>query len=130
MHLFGAIFRMFDVITADRQTLLAGRRGYAPASKLLRYHQPAEEPPPSPHLTLTPEGMTGARRHSYTPEGRPLTVLSQPCFKVIGRLIACIETVETSASISTFNSIIVCLCFNNRSKISFLTLEVGHGVKG
>ncbi|XP_051275835.1 rho guanine nucleotide exchange factor 37 [Dicentrarchus labrax] len=58
-----------------------GRRGYAPSSKLLRYHQPAEDPPPSPHLTL-PEGVTGIRRHSYTPEGRPLTVMSQPCFQV------------------------------------------------
>lgn len=59
-----------------------GRRGYAPSSKLIRYHQPTEDPPPSPHLTL-PESMTGVRRHSYTPEGRPLTVMSQPCFQVI-----------------------------------------------
>ncbi|KAM9357350.1 rho guanine nucleotide exchange factor 37 [Symphorus nematophorus] len=59
-----------------------GRRGYAPASKLLRYHQPTEDPPPSPHLTL-PEGVAGIRRHSYTPEVRPLTVVSQPCFQVV-----------------------------------------------
>uniref|UniRef100_A0A3B4TRM5 Rho guanine nucleotide exchange factor 37 n=1 Tax=Seriola dumerili TaxID=41447 RepID=A0A3B4TRM5_SERDU len=59
-----------------------GRRGYAPSSKLIRYHQPAEDPPPSPHLTL-PEDMTGIRRHSYTPENRPLTVMSQPCFQVM-----------------------------------------------
>ncbi|XP_070769777.1 rho guanine nucleotide exchange factor 37 [Enoplosus armatus] len=58
-----------------------GRRGYAPSSKLLRYHQPTEDPPPSPHLTL-PDGVTGIRRHSYTPEGRPLSVMSQPCFQV------------------------------------------------
>ncbi|XP_020493165.1 rho guanine nucleotide exchange factor 37 [Labrus bergylta] len=58
-----------------------GRRGYAPSSKLIRYHQPTDDPPPSPHLTL-PESMTGIRRHSYTPEGRPLTVMSQPCFQV------------------------------------------------
>ncbi|XP_076595638.1 rho guanine nucleotide exchange factor 37 [Chaetodon auriga] len=58
-----------------------GRRGYAPSSKLLRYHQPTEDPPPSPHLTI-PEGVTGIRRHSYTPEARPLTVMSQPCFQV------------------------------------------------
>uniref|UniRef100_A0A3Q3VN76 Uncharacterized protein n=1 Tax=Mola mola TaxID=94237 RepID=A0A3Q3VN76_MOLML len=58
-----------------------GRRGYAPSSKLLRYHQPAEEPPPSPHLTL-PEDMTAVRRHSYSPEVQPLSVLSQPCFQV------------------------------------------------
>ncbi|XP_070693154.1 rho guanine nucleotide exchange factor 37 [Pempheris klunzingeri] len=58
-----------------------GRRGYAPSSKLIRYHQPADDPPPSPHLNL-PEGVTGIRRHSYTPEGRPLTVMSQPCFQV------------------------------------------------
>ncbi|XP_027133547.1 rho guanine nucleotide exchange factor 37 [Larimichthys crocea] len=59
-----------------------GRRGYAPASKLLRYHQPTEEPPPSPHLS-PPEGKTGIRRHSYTPESRPMKVVSQPCFQVI-----------------------------------------------
>ncbi|AWP11623.1 putative rho guanine nucleotide exchange factor 37 [Scophthalmus maximus] len=57
-----------------------GRRGYAPSSKLIRYHQPAEDPPPSPHLTL-PDGVTGIRRHSYSPESRPLT--SQPCFQVM-----------------------------------------------
>ncbi|KAM8732308.1 rho guanine nucleotide exchange factor 37 [Acanthopagrus schlegelii] len=59
-----------------------GRRGYVPSSKLLRYHQPTEDPPPSPHLTL-PVGGAGIRRHSYTPEGRPLTVMSQPCFQVL-----------------------------------------------
>ncbi|XP_058505057.1 rho guanine nucleotide exchange factor 37 [Solea solea] len=59
-----------------------GRRGYVPASKLVRYHQPSEDPPPSPHLTL-PESMMGVRRHSYTPESRPLTVRSQPCFQVL-----------------------------------------------
>ncbi|XP_044061650.1 rho guanine nucleotide exchange factor 37 [Siniperca chuatsi] len=58
-----------------------GRRGYAPSSKLLRYHQPTEDPPPSPHLILH-EGVTGIRRHSYTPEGRPLTVMSRPFFQV------------------------------------------------
>lgn len=58
-----------------------GRRGYAPSSKLIRYHQPAEDPPPSPHLTL-PESTTGIRRHSYTPESRPMTVPIQPCFQV------------------------------------------------
>ncbi|KAM8909618.1 rho guanine nucleotide exchange factor 37 [Spinachia spinachia] len=59
-----------------------GRRGYAPSSKLIRYHQPTEDPPPSPHLML-PDGVTGIRRHSYTPENRPLTVMSQPCFQVL-----------------------------------------------
>ncbi|XP_059202641.1 rho guanine nucleotide exchange factor 37 [Centropristis striata] len=59
-----------------------GRRGYAPSSKLIRYHQPTEDPPPSPHLTL-PAGVTEIRRHSYTPEVRPLTVMSQPCFQVL-----------------------------------------------
>ncbi|KAI3351416.1 hypothetical protein L3Q82_020271, partial [Scortum barcoo] len=58
-----------------------GRRGYVPSSKLIRYHQPTDDPPPSPHLNL-PGGMTGIRRHSYTPEGRPLTVASKPCFQV------------------------------------------------
>ncbi|CAJ1059192.1 rho guanine nucleotide exchange factor 37 [Xyrichtys novacula] len=59
-----------------------GRRGYAPSSKLIRYHQPTDDPPPSPHLAL-PESVSGIRRHSYTPEGRPLTVMSQPCFQVV-----------------------------------------------
>ncbi|XP_042349427.1 rho guanine nucleotide exchange factor 37 [Plectropomus leopardus] len=59
-----------------------GRRGYAPSSKLIRYHTPTDDPPPSPHLTL-PDGMTGVRRHSYTPESRTLTVMSQPCFQVL-----------------------------------------------
>lgn len=59
-----------------------GRRGYAPASKLLRYHQPTEDPPPSPHLAL-PESVTGIRRHSYTPESQQLRVMSQPCFQVL-----------------------------------------------
>ncbi|XP_053179673.1 rho guanine nucleotide exchange factor 37 [Scomber japonicus] len=58
-----------------------GRRGYAPSSKLIRYHQPTEDPPPSPHLTL-PEDVTAIRRHSYTPESRPMAVVSQPCFQV------------------------------------------------
>ncbi|XP_074530385.1 rho guanine nucleotide exchange factor 37 [Halichoeres trimaculatus] len=58
-----------------------GRRGYAPSSKLIRYHQPTDDPPPSPHLVL-PDTATGIRRHSYTPEGRPLSVMSQPCFQV------------------------------------------------
>lgn len=58
-----------------------GRRGYAPSSKLIRYHQPTDDPPPSPHLAL-PVNTSSIRRHSYTPESRPLTVLSQPCFQV------------------------------------------------
>ncbi|XP_038555245.1 rho guanine nucleotide exchange factor 37 isoform X1 [Micropterus salmoides] len=57
-----------------------GRRGYVPSSKLLRYHQATEEPPPSPHVTL-PEDLTAMRRHSYTPEGRPLRVTSQLFFQ-------------------------------------------------
>ncbi|XP_051810307.1 rho guanine nucleotide exchange factor 37 [Acanthochromis polyacanthus] len=59
-----------------------GRRGYVSNSKLIRYHQPAEDPPPSPHLTL-PEGMSGVRRHSYTPQSQQLTVTRQPCFQVL-----------------------------------------------
>uniref|UniRef100_A0A672ZN68 Rho guanine nucleotide exchange factor (GEF) 37 n=1 Tax=Sphaeramia orbicularis TaxID=375764 RepID=A0A672ZN68_9TELE len=58
-----------------------GRRGYAPASKLVRYHQPAEDPPPSPHLAL-PDGIMGIRRHSYTPESQPLRVMPVPCLQV------------------------------------------------
>ncbi|XP_029918116.1 rho guanine nucleotide exchange factor 37 isoform X2 [Myripristis murdjan] len=58
-----------------------GRRGYAPASKLIRYHQPAEDPPPSPHLAL-PEGGAALRRNSYTPESQPLTAVSPAYFQV------------------------------------------------
>ncbi|XP_031172994.1 rho guanine nucleotide exchange factor 37 [Sander lucioperca] len=59
-----------------------GRRGYAPCSKLIRYHQATEDPPPSPHLT-PPDRVTEIRRHSYTPESRPLTVMSRPCFQIL-----------------------------------------------
>ncbi|KAA8588576.1 hypothetical protein FQN60_009921 [Etheostoma spectabile] len=59
-----------------------GRRGYAPCSKLIRYHQATEDPPSSPFLT-PPDGMTEIRRHSYTPESRPLTVMSRPCFQIL-----------------------------------------------
>ncbi|XP_071776342.2 rho guanine nucleotide exchange factor 37 [Centroberyx gerrardi] len=58
-----------------------GRRGYAPSSKLIRYHQPTEDPPPSPHLTL-PEGGAGVRRHSYTPGSQPMTAMRLPCLQV------------------------------------------------
>ncbi|CAL8358201.1 unnamed protein product [Merluccius merluccius] len=58
-----------------------GPRGYVPSSRLIRYHQAAEAPPPSPQLLL-PEG--GPRRHSYSPETRALTLppVSQPCLQV------------------------------------------------
>ncbi|XP_041845939.1 rho guanine nucleotide exchange factor 37 [Melanotaenia boesemani] len=59
-----------------------GRRGYVSSSKLIRYHQAAEDPPPSPHLNM-PLGVTGIRRHSYTPESQPLGVMSQPRFQVM-----------------------------------------------
>ncbi|XP_054647827.1 rho guanine nucleotide exchange factor 37 [Dunckerocampus dactyliophorus] len=59
-----------------------GRRGYAPCAKLIRYHQPADEPPPSPHPPL-PQATGVARRHSYTPEIQQTdAALSQPCFQV------------------------------------------------
>ncbi|KAM9833456.1 rho guanine nucleotide exchange factor 37 [Syngnathus typhle] len=63
------------------------RRGYAPASKLTRYHQAEEEPPPSPHLNL-PQVTGGFRRHSYTSELPHTTAtatrlaFSQPCLQV------------------------------------------------
>ncbi|KAM3613334.1 uncharacterized protein V6R79_024422 [Siganus canaliculatus] len=63
-----------------------GRRGYAPSSKLLRYHQPSEEPPPSPSPSphpAPPANAIGFRRHSYTPESQPLTAVSQPYFQVV-----------------------------------------------
>ncbi|XP_061582090.1 rho guanine nucleotide exchange factor 37 [Cololabis saira] len=59
-----------------------GKRGYVPSSKLVRYHTAAEDPPPSPHLTV-PLDVTGMRRHSYTPESQPPRVVSQPCFQVM-----------------------------------------------
>ncbi|XP_067375404.1 rho guanine nucleotide exchange factor 37 isoform X2 [Channa argus] len=59
-----------------------GRRGYVPSSKLIRYHQPTENPPPSPH-PVQPEGGNGVRRHSYTPESRPLAVASQSFFQML-----------------------------------------------
>nr|XP_019939682.1 PREDICTED: rho guanine nucleotide exchange factor 37 [Paralichthys olivaceus]XP_019939692.1 PREDICTED: rho guanine nucleotide exchange factor 37 [Paralichthys olivaceus]XP_019939702.1 PREDICTED: rho guanine nucleotide exchange factor 37 [Paralichthys olivaceus]XP_019939715.1 PREDICTED: rho guanine nucleotide exchange factor 37 [Paralichthys olivaceus] len=79
-----AIISEMDTRGDKRRWLVdaGGRRGYAPSSKLIRYHQPTEDPPPSPHLTL-PEGVTGIRRHSYTPESRPLAVIRQPCFQVL-----------------------------------------------
>ncbi|KAM4621485.1 rho guanine nucleotide exchange factor 37 [Polymixia lowei] len=58
-----------------------GPRGYAPSSKLVRYHQASEDPPPSPHLTL-PMGEAGIRRHSYTPESQTMPTMSRPCFQV------------------------------------------------
>ncbi|XP_053285465.1 rho guanine nucleotide exchange factor 37 [Pleuronectes platessa] len=79
-----AIISEMDTRGDKRRWLVdaGGRRGYAPSSKLIRYHQPSEDPPPSPHLTL-PDGVTGIRRHSYTPESRPLTVMSKPSFQVM-----------------------------------------------
>ncbi|XP_072251244.1 rho guanine nucleotide exchange factor 37 [Leuresthes tenuis] len=59
-----------------------GRRGYVPSSKLIRYHQAAEEPPPSPHLAL-PVGVSGIRRHSYSPGSQPIGFVVQPRFQVL-----------------------------------------------
>ncbi|KAI1899044.1 hypothetical protein AGOR_G00078630 [Albula goreensis] len=63
-----------------------GPRGYVPASKLVRYHQVTQNPPPSPspHLTI-PGGGAEARRHSYTPstfESHPVVTMALPCFQV------------------------------------------------
>ncbi|XP_051514813.1 rho guanine nucleotide exchange factor 37-like isoform X2 [Myxocyprinus asiaticus] len=59
-----------------------GPRGYVHASKLTRYHQVTVDPPPSPHLNVTPTGP-GPRRHSYTPGAQPLlTTTTTPCFQV------------------------------------------------
>ncbi|KAM9741995.1 rho guanine nucleotide exchange factor 37 [Menidia menidia] len=88
-----------------------GRRGYAPSSKLVRYHQAAEAPPPSPHLAPPPSPLLapppspllapppsphlapppspllapppGARRHSYNPGSQPIGFSLQPCFQVL-----------------------------------------------
>ncbi|XP_037531407.1 rho guanine nucleotide exchange factor 37 [Nematolebias whitei] len=59
-----------------------GRRGYVSSSKLVRYHQAMVDPPPSPLLNI-PVDVTGARRHSYTPESKPVRAVSQPCFQVM-----------------------------------------------
>lgn len=61
--------------------LPAGRRGYVPAAKLLRYRQAVEDPPPSPLPTPT-ESMLGFRRHSYSPEVRPMAVGTTATFQV------------------------------------------------
>ncbi|XP_061691240.1 rho guanine nucleotide exchange factor 37 isoform X2 [Syngnathoides biaculeatus] len=61
-----------------------GRRGYAPASRLIRYHQAEERSPPSPHLSL-PQNASSFRRHSYTtgsPCATATAALGQPCFQV------------------------------------------------
>ncbi|KAJ8338491.1 hypothetical protein SKAU_G00374570 [Synaphobranchus kaupii] len=58
-----------------------GPRGYVPSSKLVRYHQVTTNPPPSPHFT-SPGGGAETRRHSYTPESRPLATMALPCFQV------------------------------------------------
>ncbi|XP_077589407.1 rho guanine nucleotide exchange factor 37 isoform X1 [Stigmatopora nigra] len=62
-----------------------GRRGYAPANKLSRYHQAEEKPPPSPHLRL-PRGAGIVRRHSDTTDSPRAMAMaatfSQPCFQV------------------------------------------------
>ncbi|XP_061644162.1 rho guanine nucleotide exchange factor 37 isoform X2 [Phyllopteryx taeniolatus] len=68
-----------------------GRRGYAPASRLIRYHgaeeEEEEEPPPSPHLSL-PQSASSARRHSYAAElprhatTTTAAALGRPCFQV------------------------------------------------
>ncbi|XP_025760454.1 rho guanine nucleotide exchange factor 37-like [Oreochromis niloticus] len=60
-----------------------GKRGYAAASKLIRYHQPTDDPPPSPHPSLA-EDVTAHRRHSYSPAGNAPLPMSQPCFQVVG----------------------------------------------
>ncbi|XP_076746694.1 rho guanine nucleotide exchange factor 37 [Maylandia zebra] len=62
---------------------VGGKRGYAAASKLIRYHQPTDDPPPSPHPNLT-EDVTARRRHSYSLAGNAPLPMSQPCFQVVG----------------------------------------------
>ncbi|XP_057706867.1 rho guanine nucleotide exchange factor 37 [Corythoichthys intestinalis] len=62
-----------------------GRRGYAPAYRLTRYHQAEEMPPPSPHLSI-PQPAGSVRRHSDTTDIPHTTTMaatfSQPCFQV------------------------------------------------
>ncbi|MEQ2292756.1 hypothetical protein AMECASPLE_026164, partial [Ameca splendens] len=57
-----------------------GKKGYVPSSKLIRYHQATEDPPPSPFLPV-PGNMTGFRRHSCIPDPNVLHVTSQPLFQ-------------------------------------------------
>ncbi|XP_077434860.1 rho guanine nucleotide exchange factor 37 isoform X1 [Vanacampus margaritifer] len=84
-----AVISQADTRGDQRRWLVdaGGPRGYAPASRLIRYHQAEQEPPPSPHLSL-PQDVTVTRRHSYT-AGLPHTTttaagvaFSQPCFQV------------------------------------------------
>ncbi|XP_061092701.1 rho guanine nucleotide exchange factor 37 isoform X1 [Conger conger] len=62
-----------------------GPRGYAPSSKLVRYHQATADPPPSPspHYTAMGGGAE-PRRHSYTPESHQVMAMPMPlpCFQV------------------------------------------------
>lgn len=61
---------------------VGGKKGYVPASKLIRYHQAVEDPPPSPFLPM-PGGTTGLRRHSCIPDPQLIQVTSQPLFQVV-----------------------------------------------
>ncbi|XP_076005082.1 rho guanine nucleotide exchange factor 37 isoform X2 [Genypterus blacodes] len=79
-----AIITKVDTRGDKRRWLVdaGGRRGYVPCAKLILYHQPTEDPPPSPHLHQA-EDMGGVRRHSYTPESRPMTAMNLPYFQVL-----------------------------------------------
>ncbi|KAM4586414.1 rho guanine nucleotide exchange factor 37 isoform 1-T4 [Fundulus diaphanus] len=59
-----------------------GKRGYVPSSKLIRYRQAAEDPPPSPFLPM-PEDMKRFRRHSCNPDPNAIHFTSQPLFQVV-----------------------------------------------
>lgn len=118
----------------------AGKRGYAPAAKLLRYHQPTEDPPPSPLLTPA-ESVTGFRRHSYTPEVRPLAVVSQPCFQVshsftdpwsgwFTRQTVLLDRTLRCVRVCTHVCTCVLVLQMERYLISSLTLWVGDMLKG
>uniref|UniRef100_A0A3Q2ZK58 Rho guanine nucleotide exchange factor (GEF) 37 n=1 Tax=Kryptolebias marmoratus TaxID=37003 RepID=A0A3Q2ZK58_KRYMA len=81
---FVAVISEADTRGDKRRWLVdaGGRRGYVSSSKLIRYHQAMEDPPPSPLLN-TPLDVTERRRHSYTPVYKPMNVMSQPCFQVM-----------------------------------------------
>ncbi|XP_028816658.1 rho guanine nucleotide exchange factor 37 isoform X1 [Denticeps clupeoides] len=58
-----------------------GPRGYVPASKLVRYHQAIQDPPPSPS-PMTTSSSSSPRRHSYCPGASPTVSKAMPCFQV------------------------------------------------
>ncbi|XP_023184610.1 rho guanine nucleotide exchange factor 37 isoform X1 [Xiphophorus maculatus] len=81
---FVALISEFDTRGDKRRWLVdsGAKKGYVPSSKLIRYHQAAEDPPPSPFLP-TSGNMMAFRRHSCIPDPQLIHVTSQPLFQVV-----------------------------------------------